>query len=406
MRIGFLTYGRLAAPDRRHPVRPAAGGRAVRPGGTRSRSSRCPAGRGRRACWTIFSRGRAARCSRPTRSGAGCVVSPVPPAPEPAPGGPRPGAGGGPGPPGAEQPIAPGRRPLPGPVGGTGLPALGHGLHFQQPRHPPKSVRPSRTGGPRDGGPARGRPAPSAPRARADRRPPPPGRCACSSSATCRRSRACSPCCKASPSCPRTSGASRWWAASPSTAAMPAGWWSGRTAHGLGDRVRFRGVLTGEALRSAYRESDVFAMPFADEGFGIAALGSHGVRSARDRFTDRRRAGVRAPRGGRVSGRTGRSRRGAPRHHASAPRSQAAGGHGGGGAALVPRATDLGREHADRLRVPRARTHPARTPERVPAAEQVRARETGPHDVRGVAPRQRQAGSGAGCRRSWRRPFS
>jgi glycosyltransferase involved in cell wall biosynthesis len=48
------------------------------------------------------------------------------------------------------------------------------------------------------------------------------------------------------------------------------------TAHGLSDRVRFRGVLDGDALCSAYRESDLFTMPFADEGFGIAALEAMG----------------------------------------------------------------------------------------------------------------------------------
>ena len=47
-------------------------------------------------------------------------------------------------------------------------------------------------------------------------------------------------------------------------------------ARGLSGRVRFHGVLTGEALRSAYRASEVFAMPFADEGFGIAALEAMG----------------------------------------------------------------------------------------------------------------------------------
>jgi glycosyltransferase involved in cell wall biosynthesis len=41
---------------------------------------------------------------------------------------------------------------------------------------------------------------------------------------------------------------------------------------GLDSQVRFRGVVDGEDLRRAYTAGHVFVMPFAHEGFGIAAL--------------------------------------------------------------------------------------------------------------------------------------
>lgn len=41
---------------------------------------------------------------------------------------------------------------------------------------------------------------------------------------------------------------------------------------GLGSRVRFLGVVNGEDLRMIYTTAQVFVMPFAHEGFGIAAL--------------------------------------------------------------------------------------------------------------------------------------
>lgn len=41
---------------------------------------------------------------------------------------------------------------------------------------------------------------------------------------------------------------------------------------GLASQVRFLGVVDGEELRRVYTAGQVFAMPFAHEGFGIAAL--------------------------------------------------------------------------------------------------------------------------------------
>jgi glycosyltransferase involved in cell wall biosynthesis len=41
---------------------------------------------------------------------------------------------------------------------------------------------------------------------------------------------------------------------------------------GLGPQVRFRGVVDGGQLRALYAAGHVFVMPFAHEGFGIAAL--------------------------------------------------------------------------------------------------------------------------------------
>ena len=42
--------------------------------------------------------------------------------------------------------------------------------------------------------------------------------------------------------------------------------------HGLEKQVVFRGCLDGDELKAVYSRSHVFAMPFAHEGFGIAAL--------------------------------------------------------------------------------------------------------------------------------------
>ena len=44
------------------------------------------------------------------------------------------------------------------------------------------------------------------------------------------------------------------------------------TEHGLETHVVFRGCLDGERLKAIYSRSHVFAMPFAHESFGIAAL--------------------------------------------------------------------------------------------------------------------------------------
>ena len=41
---------------------------------------------------------------------------------------------------------------------------------------------------------------------------------------------------------------------------------------GVADRVQFRGTVSGEALRAAYRDCDVFALPSAGEGFGFVFL--------------------------------------------------------------------------------------------------------------------------------------
>jgi len=46
--------------------------------------------------------------------------------------------------------------------------------------------------------------------------------------------------------------------------------------HGLEKQVVFRGRLDGEDLKAVYSRSHVFAMPFAHEGFGIAALEAMG----------------------------------------------------------------------------------------------------------------------------------
>jgi glycosyltransferase involved in cell wall biosynthesis len=46
--------------------------------------------------------------------------------------------------------------------------------------------------------------------------------------------------------------------------------WTAR--RGLESKVRFLGVVDGENLRAVYTASQVFVMPFAHEGFGIAAL--------------------------------------------------------------------------------------------------------------------------------------
>ena len=46
--------------------------------------------------------------------------------------------------------------------------------------------------------------------------------------------------------------------------------------HGLGKQVVFRGRLDGDELKAVYVRSHVFAMPFAHEGFGIAALEAMG----------------------------------------------------------------------------------------------------------------------------------
>jgi glycosyltransferase involved in cell wall biosynthesis len=46
--------------------------------------------------------------------------------------------------------------------------------------------------------------------------------------------------------------------------------------HGLEKQVIFRGRLDGEDLKAVYSRSHVFAMPFAQEGFGIAALEAMG----------------------------------------------------------------------------------------------------------------------------------
>jgi glycosyltransferase involved in cell wall biosynthesis len=46
--------------------------------------------------------------------------------------------------------------------------------------------------------------------------------------------------------------------------------------HGLGKQVVFRGCLDGDDLKAVYSRSHVFAMPFAHEGFGIAALEAMG----------------------------------------------------------------------------------------------------------------------------------
>jgi glycosyltransferase involved in cell wall biosynthesis len=43
-------------------------------------------------------------------------------------------------------------------------------------------------------------------------------------------------------------------------------------ARGLGSQVRFLGAVDGERLRALYAAAHVFVMPFAHEGFGIAAL--------------------------------------------------------------------------------------------------------------------------------------
>jgi glycosyltransferase involved in cell wall biosynthesis len=46
--------------------------------------------------------------------------------------------------------------------------------------------------------------------------------------------------------------------------------------HGLGKQVVFRGCLDGDDLKAVYSRSHAFAMPFAHEGFGIAALEAMG----------------------------------------------------------------------------------------------------------------------------------
>lgn len=46
--------------------------------------------------------------------------------------------------------------------------------------------------------------------------------------------------------------------------------------HGLEQQVVFRGRLDGDELKAVYSRSHVFAMPFAHEGFGIAALEAMG----------------------------------------------------------------------------------------------------------------------------------
>jgi glycosyltransferase involved in cell wall biosynthesis len=46
--------------------------------------------------------------------------------------------------------------------------------------------------------------------------------------------------------------------------------------YGLGKQVVFRGCLDGDELKAVYSRSHVFAMPFAHEGFGIAALEAMG----------------------------------------------------------------------------------------------------------------------------------
>jgi glycosyltransferase involved in cell wall biosynthesis len=40
----------------------------------------------------------------------------------------------------------------------------------------------------------------------------------------------------------------------------------------VGSQVRFLGAVDGERLRALYAAAQVFVMPFAQEGFGIAAL--------------------------------------------------------------------------------------------------------------------------------------
>jgi glycosyltransferase involved in cell wall biosynthesis len=47
---------------------------------------------------------------------------------------------------------------------------------------------------------------------------------------------------------------------------------NGVARRGLASQVRFLGVADGEELRRVYSASQVFVMPFAHEGFGIAAL--------------------------------------------------------------------------------------------------------------------------------------
>lgn len=44
------------------------------------------------------------------------------------------------------------------------------------------------------------------------------------------------------------------------------------SSRGLGSRVRLLGAVDGEGLRALYTAAQVFVMPFAHEGFGIAAL--------------------------------------------------------------------------------------------------------------------------------------
>ena len=57
--------------------------------------------------------------------------------------------------------------------------------------------------------------------------------------------------------------------ADPEHARRIRGWISSR---GLGSQVRLLGVVDGEDLRDLYTAAQVFVMPFAHEGFGIAAL--------------------------------------------------------------------------------------------------------------------------------------